>query len=330
MKGLSRSVGAMVATFVVIVPAQAQVRIPNADPRVRNALAVLKADNAWTLDQQQSICEIPAPPFKETKRGLEYKQRLEALGLRNVRIDSIGNVIAERPGVGNGPTVVIAGHLDTVFPEETDVRVKREGTRLSGPGIGDDCRGLAVVLAVARAFEKSKLQTRGTVYFIGNVGEEGPGNLRGVRHLFNSEMKGKIDYFISVDGTGLGVTQPGSRQQPLPGHVQGTGRSQLRRVRHSQSDSRAGPRHGWHCRPQGAGSTAHDLQRRHHRRRHIGELHRLRRRHGDRHALRVAAVAGRTRCAGACASSANHCRRRTRAGRAIVRRARSCQFRSTP
>jgi len=93
-----------------------------------------------------------------------------------------------------------------VFPEETDVKVKQEGTRLSGPGIGDDCRGLAVVLAVARAFEKADLQTTGTVYFIGNVGEEGPGNLRGVRHLFQSELKGKIDYFISVDGTGLGIT----------------------------------------------------------------------------------------------------------------------------
>ena len=195
-----------VAALAGMAPASAQVRIPNADSRVRETLDVLRNDNAWTLEQQQSICEIPAPPFKETKRGLEYKQRLEALGLRNVRIDSIGNVIAERRGIGSGPTVVIAGHLDTVFPEETDVRVKREGTKMSGPGIGDDCRGLAVVLAVARAFEKTKLQTRGTVYFIGNVGEEGPGNLRGVRHLFNSEMKGKIDYFISVDGTGLGTT----------------------------------------------------------------------------------------------------------------------------
>jgi tripeptide aminopeptidase len=128
------------------------------------------------------------------------------LGLRNVRIDAVGNVIAERAGTGSGPTVVIAGHLDTVFPEGTDVKVKREGTKLSGPGIGDDCRGLAVVLAVARAFEKAGVQTNGTVYFIGNVGEEGPGNLRGVRHLFEQELKGKINYFISVDGTGLDVT----------------------------------------------------------------------------------------------------------------------------
>ncbi|MGH7468529.1 MAG: M20/M25/M40 family metallo-hydrolase [Longimicrobiales bacterium] len=190
----------------LVAPLPAQMRIPNDDARVRTALETIKADNAWTLEQQQSICEIPAPPFKEERRAAEYKRRLEAIGLRNVRIDSIGNVIAERAGRGSGPSVVIAGHLDTVFPEETNVAVKRAGTRMSGPGIGDDCRGLAVVLAVARAFEKSGVQTNGTIYFIGNVGEEGPGNLRGVKHLFASELKGKIDYFISVDGTGLDVT----------------------------------------------------------------------------------------------------------------------------
>ena len=169
----------------------------------------MKTDNAWTVDQQVSICEIPAPPFKEKARGLEYKRRLEALGLRNVRIDAVGNVIAERLGTGSGPTVVIAGHLDTVFPEGTDVKVTREGTRLTAPGIGDDCRGLAVVLSVARAFQNAGVETMGTVYFIGNVGEEGPGNLRGVRHLFAQELKGKVDYFISVDGTGLDITSRG-------------------------------------------------------------------------------------------------------------------------
>ena len=184
--------------------------IPSDHPRVRAALDTIKAQNEWTLSQQISLCEIAAPPFKETRRGAEYVRRLRALGLTNVRVDSVGNVIAERPGSGRGPTVVIAGHLDTVFPEGTDVRVKRNGTRLSGPGIGDDCRGLAVVLAVARAFQQAKVQTNGTVYFIGNVGEEGPGNLRGMRYLFGSSpLKGKIDYFISVDGTGLDVTSRG-------------------------------------------------------------------------------------------------------------------------
>jgi acetylornithine deacetylase/succinyl-diaminopimelate desuccinylase-like protein len=179
--------------------------VPTADPAVKRALDRIKADNAWTIEQQVSICEIPAPPFKEAARGAEYRRRLEALGL-TVRIDSIGNVIAERRGTGSGPTVMIAGHLDTVFPEGTDVKVKREGTLMRGPGIGDDCRGLAVVLAVARAMQMEKVATTGTVIFVGNVGEEGPGNLRGVRHLFTREYPGKIDYFISVDGTGLGLT----------------------------------------------------------------------------------------------------------------------------
>jgi tripeptide aminopeptidase len=172
---------------------------------VRAAMDRIKADNAWTIEQQISICEIPAPPFKEERRAAEMKKRFEALGLRNVRIDSIGNVIAERPGTGGGPVVVIAAHLDTVFPEETDVRVQRTGTMLKGPGIGDDCRGLAVLLAVAKAMGAASVRTQGTIYFVANVGEEGPGNLRGVKYLFN-KPPAKIDYFISVDGTGLGLT----------------------------------------------------------------------------------------------------------------------------
>ena len=172
---------------------------------VRTAMDRIRADNAWTIDQQVSICEIPAPPFKEERRAAEMKRRFEALGLRNVRIDSIGNVIAERPGVGGGQVVVLAAHLDTVFPEETNVKVTRTGTMLRGPGIGDDCRGLAVLLAVARAMGTSNVRTQGTIYFVANVGEEGPGNLRGVKHLF-AKPPAKIDYFISVDGTGLGLT----------------------------------------------------------------------------------------------------------------------------
>ncbi|MBC7791364.1 MAG: M20/M25/M40 family metallo-hydrolase [Anaerolineae bacterium] len=176
------------------------------DPRVRAALDSIRAHNAWTLAQQISICQIPAPPFKEAQRAQELRRRFVAFGLAKVRIDSEGNVIGERTGTGKGPTVVISGHLDTVFPEGTKVTVKRTGTRLAGPGIGDDCRGLAVLLAVARAFNEVKLREPGTIYFVGTVGEEGAGNLRGVRHLFSKEMKDRIDYFISVDGIGLGIT----------------------------------------------------------------------------------------------------------------------------
>lgn len=180
------------------------------DPAVKAAQDRLKADNAWTLDQQQSICQIPAPPFKEQARGLEMKRRFEALGYRNVTIDAEGNVIAERPGSGQGPVLVLAAHLDTVFPEGTDVTVKRDGLQMKAPGIGDDCRGLAVLLAIARAMELNKVRTRGTLLFVANVGEEGPGDLRGVRYLFNkSPLKDRVTQFISIDGTGLSVVHRG-------------------------------------------------------------------------------------------------------------------------
>ena len=129
-----------------------------------------------------------------------------ALGYPNTRIDAVGNVIAERAGKDGGPTVMITGHLDTVFPEGTDVKVKRTGTRLDGAGIGDDCRGLVVILSVARALNEAKIETRGKVILVANVGEEGPGNLRGVRELLTNGYKGKVDQFISVDGTGFDVT----------------------------------------------------------------------------------------------------------------------------
>jgi tripeptide aminopeptidase len=178
-------------------------------PEVRAMLDSIKANNGWTLQQQVALCEIPAPPFKEQARGEAYRAAFEKLGLANVRIDSVGNVIGERRGSADGPVVVIAGHLDTVFPEGTDVTVKREGDRYIGRGIGDDCRGLAVVLSVARALQASPVTTKGTIVFVGNVGEEGPGNLRGTRHLFAGAAKGglpKIDYFISVDGAGHDIT----------------------------------------------------------------------------------------------------------------------------
>jgi acetylornithine deacetylase/succinyl-diaminopimelate desuccinylase-like protein len=169
---------------------------------LRAALDMIRADNAWTLQQQRELCEIPAPPFQEAARAAEYLRRMQALGLVNGRIDAEGNAIAERPG-STGPTVVVVGHLDTVFPEGTDVTVREENGRLTGPGIGDNCRGLAAILTVARAFQQSDVPNAGRVIFVGNVGEEGPGNLRGVRHLYDVELKGQIDYFVAVDGAGL-------------------------------------------------------------------------------------------------------------------------------
>ena len=205
MRDKALRAGFLLLTLAPLAEAQ-RTSVPLNHPGVRAALEALRTDNAWTLEQQASICQIAAPPFGEATRAAEYRRRLEVLGLRNVRIDSVGNVIASRPGSGGGETVLLSAHLDTVFPDGTNVTVTREGNVLRGPGIGDDCRGLAVVLAVARALERAQIRTRGDLLLVGTVGEEGQGNLRGVRHLFTRELQGKIRYFISVDGTGLGLT----------------------------------------------------------------------------------------------------------------------------
>jgi len=182
------------------------VQVPADHPAVQRALEYLRDTEPEALDNQAEICEIAAPPFQEQERAEEYRRRLAELGLEKVRIDAEGNVIGERPGVGDGPTIVLSAHLDTVFPAGTDVEVTRQGDLLTGPGIGDDCRGLTVVLAVVRAMQEVDLETEGTVIFVATVGEEGIGDLRGVKHLFREELEDRVDYFMSIDGTGLGVT----------------------------------------------------------------------------------------------------------------------------
>jgi tripeptide aminopeptidase len=179
------------------------------DASVLAAVDAAKKNEPWVLEEQARLCEIPAPPFKEAERGKAYAQAFEALGLTNVRIDSVGNVLGERSGTAPRPHVVFSAHLDTVFPEGTNVTVTRDGAVLKGPGIGDDCRGLAVVLGVIKAMKDASVQTEGTITFVGTVGEEGLGDLRGVKHLFGDDLKGKIDRFVSVDGTGLGITHIG-------------------------------------------------------------------------------------------------------------------------
>ncbi|HEU4989130.1 MAG TPA: M20/M25/M40 family metallo-hydrolase [Gemmatimonadaceae bacterium] len=201
---ISRTTRAALAGAAVLFAGTSLSAQAPADATLAPVLSAIKADQAWTLDQQKSICEIAAPPFHEQTRAAAMKRRFESLGL-SARIDAVGNVIAERPGVASGPTVVLAGHLDTVFPEGTDVSVKEKDGKLYGPGIGDDCRGLATVLTVAREYQRQKVRTAGTVIFVADVGEEGAGNLRGMHQLFEKEYVGKIDYFISVDDAGLGI-----------------------------------------------------------------------------------------------------------------------------
>jgi len=179
------------------------------DPAVKAALEAAKANEAQTIADQIRFCEVPAPSFKETARGEVLKRTFEQLGLQNVRVDKAGNVLGDYPGDAPRPRLVLAAHLDTVFPEGTDVKVKREGPGnniLRGPGIGDDCRGLAVLVAIVREMKKARVQTPGSITFVANVGEEGLGDLRGVKELFGTTMKDQIDRFVSIDGTGVHVT----------------------------------------------------------------------------------------------------------------------------
>jgi len=176
------------------------------DAAVKRAIEEARVIEPRTLDDQVEITEVPAPPFKEAGRAEVMRKKFVEAGLRNVRVDGAGNVIGERPGLAPRPNLVLAAHLDTVFPEGTPVRVTREGPVLSAPGIGDDGRGLAVLLAVARALAAGGVSTPGTITFVANVGEEGLGDLRGAKHLFAESLKGRIDRFVSIDGTGHGIT----------------------------------------------------------------------------------------------------------------------------
>ena len=180
-------------------------------PRVARAVEHVRAGDAATIDAQVELSEIAAPPFSEGPRARRMAALLEEAGLSGVHVDDAGNVLgtlpngasARRSGGRTGPLVVSA-HLDTVFPSGTDVRVERNGDLLRGPGISDDARGLATVLAVARALRAAHIETETPVLFAATVGEEGIGDLRGVRHLFaDGGPAAGASGFISLDGAGI-------------------------------------------------------------------------------------------------------------------------------
>ncbi len=171
------------------------------DPRVQEALQHIERREAATVREQLAITEIPAPPFMEERRAEDYLQRMQTLGFDDAYLDSEGNVVAIRPGAGDGPTLLITAHLDTVFPESVDTSVQVRAGRYYAPGIGDDTRGLAVLLSVIDVLNQSGIETVGDIIFSGNVGEEGRGDLRGVKALFRDLTD--VDGFISVDGVRL-------------------------------------------------------------------------------------------------------------------------------
>jgi di/tripeptidase len=181
-------------------PEAAAQRIVNHE-KYKAAQAFINNDYDRFVREIIQLTEIEAPPFKEEKRARAYLEMLRQHGLTSVEMDAEGNAMGIRKGTGNGPLIAIAAHLDTVFPEGTDVKVKRNGTVLSAPGIGDDTRSLAVLLAIIRAMDEAKIQTTSDILFIGNVGEEGPGDLRGMKYLFQKgPYKDRIKMFMSMEG----------------------------------------------------------------------------------------------------------------------------------
>ena len=179
-------------------PEQAVARLV-AQPSVAGALSDIEAMQPELLDDLIELTEIPAPPFGEQDRALRFAEKLREAGLTDVSIDEVGNVIGVRPGRSGRKTIALTAHLDTVFPIETDVRVRVEGDTFYAPGIGDNTRGLVSVLAILRSMQANDIETEADVLFIGNVGEEGLGDLRGVKHLFRDGGP-TIDAMIAIDG----------------------------------------------------------------------------------------------------------------------------------
>lgn len=169
---------------------------------VRAALERIRANEDAIVNEQIRIAEIPAPPFREDRRGQYILQRFRELGLQQVEKDQVGNVIGLREGTDkSAPLVVVSAHLDSVFPEDLKISIRREGLRIIGPGITDDARGLAVLLRLIEAVGPGGVRTRSGVLFVATVGEEGLGDLRGVKHLFGkSRWANRIGSFISIDG----------------------------------------------------------------------------------------------------------------------------------
>jgi acetylornithine deacetylase/succinyl-diaminopimelate desuccinylase-like protein len=207
------SLAVVAAPPVAAQPPDARVRDIIATPAFTQAAAFVESDQERFVRELIALTEIPAPPFKEAARAKAFMTMLGQHGLADVEMDGEGNVMGLRRGAGGGSPglLVVSAHLDTVFPEGTDVRVKREGTRLSAPGVGDDTRGLALLLALIRALDAGKFRTEYDVLFVGNVGEEGEGDLRGIKFLLHKgKYKDRIRQMLVIDGNDSnGITNGG-------------------------------------------------------------------------------------------------------------------------
>lgn len=175
-------------------------------PDMQRVLQAVKADHGRSLEDLKALTEIPAPPFKEGARAKAFLARARALGL-DARMDAEGNVVGVRKGVGHGPTLLVSAHLDTVFPEGTDVTVKVRDGKWYAPGVSDDTRGLAVLLSWLKVLNEQHLQTVGDVVFAADVGEEELGDLRGMKAIFREHPE--IDAMVGMEPDPSGAITTG-------------------------------------------------------------------------------------------------------------------------
>jgi acetylornithine deacetylase/succinyl-diaminopimelate desuccinylase-like protein len=172
---------------------------------VAGALRFFETNAAAITEEHIRICSVPATPFAEQERAAYLAERFRELGLHDVSIDEEGNCLGLWRGTSPTPLIIVSAHLDTVFAKGTDFTVRREGERLFAPGIADDGCGLAALIAIIQALRAAQIKTAGSILFVGTVGEEGEGNLRGVRYLLTRGpwAKQRIDAFLSFDGPGV-------------------------------------------------------------------------------------------------------------------------------
>jgi acetylornithine deacetylase/succinyl-diaminopimelate desuccinylase-like protein len=171
------------------------------NPQVARALQEIDRTASWTTEQQIRLTEIPAPTFQETARGAAVRRLFASSGLKT-RVDGAGNVIGERPGESRKDVVLLSAHLDTVFPAGSEVKVRRDGPRLEAPGIADNGAGLAALVCLARVLQEAKVRTTLTLVLAANTGEEGEGNLRGMRKLVET-YRGRLRAVIALDGAAV-------------------------------------------------------------------------------------------------------------------------------
>lgn len=177
------------------------------DPKIQKGLQIAKDQASFAMQEQVELCEIASPTFEEATRAKEIARRMEQYGLTDVSIDEIGNVVGVRKGTGNGPVLVIDAHMDTVFPMGTDVKVRREGDTYYAPGIGDNTSGCRALLQLIRCFNEADIKTEGDILFVGTVGEEGNGDIRGAKFIVKGDRQ--VDGYIAIDSFSEGVVVNG-------------------------------------------------------------------------------------------------------------------------